>query len=140
MVVCRFESCGRSQTTSVPDQLVASVRPSLDPVQVSQPLVSRDPLWGSLLAAPQCFSSDHSPPSLHSLRPPRCVAAVPAASSSSTMSARQAGATTLTQASENFGYSAVRLRRIQQLQFGIVNPQELVGSSIQVDRCMHVCT
>ena len=56
------------------------------------------------------------------------------------MSARQAGATTLTQASENFGYSAVRLRRIQQLQFGIVNPQELVGSSIQVDRCMHVCT
>lgn len=51
MVVCRFESCGRSQTTSVPDQLVSSVRPSLDPVQVSPPLVSRDPLWGSLLAA-----------------------------------------------------------------------------------------
>jgi hypothetical protein len=43
------------------------------------------------------------------------------------MSAHQAGATTLTQQSENFGYSAVRLRRIAKLQFGIVNPGELVG-------------
>ena len=42
------------------------------------------------------------------------------------MSARQAGATTLTQQSENFGYSAVRLRRIAKLQFGIINPAELV--------------
>jgi hypothetical protein len=42
------------------------------------------------------------------------------------MSAHQAGATTLTQQSENFGYSAVRLRRITQLQFGVVNPTELV--------------
>lgn len=36
------------------------------------------------------------------------------------------GATSLTQQSENFGYSAVRLRRIVKLQFGIVNPNELV--------------
>ena len=43
------------------------------------------------------------------------------------MSAHQAGATTLTQQSENFGYSAVRLRRITKLQFGIVNPNELVS-------------
>lgn len=42
------------------------------------------------------------------------------------MSARQAGATNLTQGSENFGYSAVRLRRIVKLQFGIVNPNEMV--------------
>lgn len=40
--------------------------------------------------------------------------------------ARQAGATTLTQGSENFGYSAQRLRRIAKLQFGIINPNELV--------------
>lgn len=40
--------------------------------------------------------------------------------------AHQAGATTLTQQSENFGYSAVRLRRIAKLQFGIINPVELV--------------
>jgi hypothetical protein len=38
-------------------------------------------------------------------------------------------ATQLTQASENFGYSRVRLRRIVKLQFGIVNPSELVRSS-----------
>jgi DNA-directed RNA polymerase II subunit RPB1 len=44
----------------------------------------------------------------------------------STAGARQAGATTLTQQSENFGYSAVRLRRIVRLQFGVVNPAELV--------------
>jgi hypothetical protein len=37
------------------------------------------------------------------------------------------GATSLTQSSENFGYSRVRLRRIQRLQFGIINPHELVG-------------
>ena len=42
------------------------------------------------------------------------------------MSARSAGATNLTQGSENFGYSAVRLRRIVKLQFGIVNPNEMV--------------
>jgi hypothetical protein len=43
------------------------------------------------------------------------------------MSAAQAaGATSLTQQSENFGYSAVRLRRIKRLQFGIVDPAELV--------------
>lgn len=45
------------------------------------------------------------------------------------MSARQAGATNLTQGSENFGYSAVRLRRIVKLQFGIVNPNEMVRAA-----------
>jgi hypothetical protein len=35
-------------------------------------------------------------------------------------------ATQLTQSSENFGYSRVRLRRIAKLQFGVVNPNELV--------------
>jgi hypothetical protein len=44
----------------------------------------------------------------------------------SSAAARQAGATTLTQNSENFGYSRVRLRRIVKMQFGIVNPLELV--------------
>jgi hypothetical protein len=42
------------------------------------------------------------------------------------MSARAVGATSLTQQSENFGYSTVRLRRINKLQFGIVNPIDLV--------------
>ena len=42
------------------------------------------------------------------------------------MSARQAGATSLGMQSENFGYSSVRLRRIKKLQFGVVNPNELV--------------
>lgn len=46
--------------------------------------------------------------------------------SSLTMSARQAGATSLGMQSENFGYSRVRLRRIKKLQFGVVNPNELV--------------
>lgn len=41
--------------------------------------------------------------------------------------ARQAGATSLGMQSENFGYSSVRLRRIKKLQFGVVNPNELVG-------------
>ena len=44
------------------------------------------------------------------------------------MSARQAGATSLTQQSENFGYSRVRLRRIAKMQFGIINPNELVST------------
>jgi hypothetical protein len=42
------------------------------------------------------------------------------------MSARAVGATSLTQQSENFGYSAVRLRRIVKIQFGIINPTDLV--------------
>jgi hypothetical protein len=42
------------------------------------------------------------------------------------MSAQQAGATSLGMQSENFGYSRVRLRRIKKLQFGVVNPNELV--------------
>lgn len=46
------------------------------------------------------------------------------------MSARQAGATSLGMQSENFGYSRVRLRRIKKLQFGVVNPNELVSSFI----------
>ena len=36
------------------------------------------------------------------------------------------GAANLTQQSENFGYSSVRLRRIVKLQFGIVDPNEMV--------------
>ncbi|GAX18796.1 DNA-directed RNA polymerase II subunit RPB1 [Fistulifera solaris] len=48
----------------------------------------------------------------------------------SSAAARQAGATTLTQNSENFGYSRVRLRRIVKMQFGIVNPLELKEYSV----------
>ncbi|GKZ01276.1 hypothetical protein MPSEU_001078600 [Mayamaea pseudoterrestris] len=44
--------------------------------------------------------------------------------------AAAAGATSLTQASENFGYSRVRLRRIQRMQFGIINPHELRQYSV----------
>ena len=51
----------------------------------------------------------------------------------SSAAARQAGATTLTQNSENFGYSRVRLRRIVKMQFGIVNPLELVRFPIEHD-------
>lgn len=43
---------------------------------------------------------------------------------------RSGNATTLTQGSENFGYSAVRLRRIVKLQFGIINPNELRQASV----------
>lgn len=41
--------------------------------------------------------------------------------------AKQAGATSLGMQSENFGYSRVRLRRIKKLQFGVVDPNELVS-------------
>ena len=44
------------------------------------------------------------------------------------MSSKTAGATSLGMQSENFGYSRVRLRRIKKLQFGVVNPNELVGT------------
>lgn len=37
------------------------------------------------------------------------------------------GAASLGMASENFGYSHVRLRRVKKLQFGIINPHELVS-------------
>lgn len=63
-----------------------------------------------------------------SLLPPTNNSDQPFAFTWSTMSARQAGATNLTQGSENFGYSAARLRRIVKLQFGIVNPNEMVRS------------
>ena len=36
------------------------------------------------------------------------------------------GASALSMASENFGHSAARLRRVKKLQFGVVNPHELV--------------
>ena len=36
------------------------------------------------------------------------------------------GAASLGMASENFGYSQMRLRRVKKLQFGIINPHELV--------------
>jgi hypothetical protein len=39
----------------------------------------------------------------------------------------KAGATSFGMASENFGYSAVRLKRVKKLQFGVVNPDELVS-------------
>jgi hypothetical protein len=54
------------------------------------------------------------------------------------MSAHQAGATTLTQQSENFGYSTVRLRRITKLQFGIVNPTELVCTTLCMSEYIHL--
>eukprot|EP00542_Grammatophora_oceanica_P004903 CAMPEP_0194058686 /NCGR_PEP_ID=MMETSP0009_2-20130614/66979_1 /TAXON_ID=210454 /ORGANISM="Grammatophora oceanica, Strain CCMP 410" /LENGTH=77 /DNA_ID=CAMNT_0038708957 /DNA_START=14 /DNA_END=244 /DNA_ORIENTATION=+ len=44
--------------------------------------------------------------------------------------AKNAGASSLNMASENFGYSHVRLRRIKKLQFGIVNPHELRQYSV----------
>jgi len=42
------------------------------------------------------------------------------------MAPNQAGGASLGMASENFGYSRVRLRRVKKLQFGVVNPHELV--------------
>ena len=44
--------------------------------------------------------------------------------------AQQAGAQSLSMVSENFGFSAVRLRRVKKLQFGIVNPNELRQFSV----------
>mmetsp|Transcript_30765 Transcript_30765/g.55730 ORF Transcript_30765/g.55730 Transcript_30765/m.55730 type:complete len:1711 (+) Transcript_30765:43-5175(+) len=44
--------------------------------------------------------------------------------------AHQAGAASLGMASENFGYSRVRLRRVKKLQFGVVNPHELKEASV----------
>jgi DNA-directed RNA polymerase II subunit RPB1 len=44
--------------------------------------------------------------------------------------ANAGGAASLGMASENFGYSHVRLRRVKKLQFGIVNPQELRQYSV----------
>mmetsp|Transcript_37156 Transcript_37156/g.54662 ORF Transcript_37156/g.54662 Transcript_37156/m.54662 type:complete len:1762 (+) Transcript_37156:503-5788(+) len=46
------------------------------------------------------------------------------------MSARSVGATSLSMASENFGYSNLRLRRVRKLQFGIINPAELRQYSV----------
>lgn len=46
------------------------------------------------------------------------------------MSGRNAGGASLGMTSENFGFSRVRLRRIKKLQFGVVNPNELVSISI----------
>jgi hypothetical protein len=37
------------------------------------------------------------------------------------------GAASLSQVSENFGYSSARLRRVKKLQFAVVNPDELVS-------------
>jgi len=48
----------------------------------------------------------------------------------SQVSARAVGATSLAMASENFGYSSVRLRRVKKLQFGVVNPDELRRYSV----------
>ena len=38
----------------------------------------------------------------------------------------KAGATSFGMVSENFGYSAVRLKRVKKLQFGVVDPDQLV--------------
>jgi len=46
------------------------------------------------------------------------------------MSAKQAGAASFGMASENFGYSRVRLRRVKKLQFGVVDPNELRQYSV----------
>jgi len=40
------------------------------------------------------------------------------------------GASSLGMTSENFGYSAVRLRRVKKLQFGVINPAELREYSV----------
>ena len=40
---------------------------------------------------------------------------------------RATGGMSLGMESENFGYSRVRLRRVKKLQFGAVNPDELVS-------------
>lgn len=54
--------------------------------------------------------------------------------------ARQAGATSLGMQSENFGYSRVRLRRIKKLQFGVVNPNELVSVfKLQMNFYLDMC-
>ena len=42
------------------------------------------------------------------------------------------GASSLSMASENFGHSAARLRRVKKLQFGVTNPHELVRSPLVV--------
>jgi len=39
----------------------------------------------------------------------------------------RAGATSFGMTSENFGYSSLRLKRVKKLQFGVVNPDELVS-------------
>lgn len=46
--------------------------------------------------------------------------------------ANKTGATSLGMASENFGYSRVRLRRVKQLQFGLIDPNELVSHSLVI--------
>jgi len=48
----------------------------------------------------------------------------------------KAGATSFGMASENFGYSAVRLKRVKKLQFGVVNPDELV-SFVKAEKLRH---
>jgi hypothetical protein len=57
---------------------------------------------------------------------------------SSSGAARQAGATSLGMQSENFGYSRVRLRRIKKLQFGVVDPNELVSWLLWVEMWINV--
>jgi|AntRauTorckE5430_2_1112549.scaffolds.fasta_scaffold01143_4 hypothetical protein len=45
----------------------------------------------------------------------------------------KAGATSFGMTSENFGHSAVRLKRVKKLQFGVVNPDELVSQHMRED-------
>jgi hypothetical protein len=50
----------------------------------------------------------------------------------------KAGAMSFGMTSENFGYSAVRLKRVKKLQFGVVNPDELVRLFSYCD-CRNEC-
>jgi hypothetical protein len=51
--------------------------------------------------------------------------------------ARNVGAASLGMTSENFGYSRMRMRRVKKIQFGIVNPHELVRFDDSV--CCALC-
>jgi hypothetical protein len=78
-------------------------------------------------SSPGTESFNSSLRSLNHCRCPESKVFPQQAAQTATMSAAHAaGATSLTQGSENFGYSAVRLRRIRRLQFGIIDPAELV--------------
>ncbi len=51
----------------------------------------------------------------------------------------RAGATSFGMASENFGYSSLRLKRVKKLQFGVVNPDHLVSLVIRHLQHGHLC-
>lgn len=53
--------------------------------------------------------------------------------------ARAAGGMSLGIESENFGYSRVRLRRVKKLQFGVINPDELVSLAMRAADFVRNC-